>query len=226
FSVSHWSPKGFSISVLLGLVLLLLKGGQLYWHRQRLLRIFQSFPGPPSHWFYGQNLELQKKEELKLIVSWAGKFPCAFPRWFTGFLASLLIYDPDYMKVTIKLGPFEASPASPLTLCLYFPGQGEALILNGPTWFQHRRAAGRLPSIRHPGKLPSSVQNKWEKLVSQGSNLEVFDDISLMTLDTIMKCAFSQESNCQMERSVMAGLATLPRQPRCYCWSGPCFPFL
>ncbi|KAM9002841.1 cytochrome P450 4A6-like [Sarcophilus harrisii] len=52
--------------------------------------------------------------------------------------------------------------------------------------------------------MVESVQvmlNKWEKLISQGSSLEVFDHVSLMTLDTIMKCAFSQESNCQTERN-------------------------
>uniref|UniRef100_A0A7N4P7D5 Cytochrome P450 family 4 subfamily B member 1 n=1 Tax=Sarcophilus harrisii TaxID=9305 RepID=A0A7N4P7D5_SARHA len=163
-------------------------GGQLYWHRQRLLRIFQSFPGPPSHWFYGHHLELQKKEELKLMVSWAWKFPCAFPQWFTGFMATLQIYDPDYMKVVLG----RSDPKSNLIYRFFIPWIGIGLlILNGPTCWGTMYAESCLLLL----------QNKWEKLISQGSSLEVFDHVSLMTLDTIMKCAFSQESNCQTERN-------------------------
>ncbi|XP_051855742.1 cytochrome P450 4A6-like isoform X3 [Antechinus flavipes] len=192
-------------SVLLGLVLLLLKGGQLYWHRQRLLRTFQSFPGPPAHWFYGHSLEFQKKEELKLIVSWARKFPCAFPRWFTGFMATLQIYDPDYMKIVLG----RSDPKSNLIYRFLIPWIGRGLlILNGPTWFQHRRLL--TPAFHYDilkyyvVLMAESVRvmlNKWGKLISQGLSLEVFDHVSLMTLDTIMKCAFSHESNCQMERN-------------------------
>jgi hypothetical protein len=46
-------------------------------------------------------------------------------------------------------------------------------------------------------------QDKWEKICSaQETTVEVFEHINLMTLDTIMKCAFSQETNCQINRSV------------------------
>uniref|UniRef100_A0A4X2LD53 Cytochrome P450 family 4 subfamily B member 1 n=1 Tax=Vombatus ursinus TaxID=29139 RepID=A0A4X2LD53_VOMUR len=176
--------------LLFGLLLLLLKGTQLYWRRQRLLRTFQSFPGPPSHWLYGHLLEYQKAEELKVTVSWAHKFPCAFPRWFSGFMAFLQIYDPDYMKVLLGRS-------------------GEGLLnLNGPVWFQHRRLL--TPAFHHDILKPyvalmaDSVRvmlNKWEELITQSPSLEVFEDISLMALDTLMKCAFSHESNCQTERN-------------------------
>lgn len=33
-------------------------------------------------------------------------------------------------------------------------------------------------------------------------SVELFQDVSLMTLDSIMKCAFSFNSNCQTQRSV------------------------
>lgn len=47
-------------------------------------------------------------------------------------------------------------------------------------------------------------QDKWEELVSQDSHLEIFGHVSLMTLDTIMKCAFSQQGSVQTDRSVTA----------------------
>ncbi|KAM5247993.1 cytochrome P450 4A4-like isoform 4-T4 [Ctenodactylus gundi] len=43
-------------------------------------------------------------------------------------------------------------------------------------------------------------EDKWEKLISQDSPLEVFQHVSLMTLDSIMKCAFSYQGNIQLDR--------------------------
>ncbi|MGH0144616.1 UNVERIFIED_CONTAM: hypothetical protein FKN15_005811 [Acipenser sinensis] len=42
-------------------------------------------------------------------------------------------------------------------------------------------------------------QDKWEKLAEKEESMEVYQHISLMTLDSIMKCAFSYHSNCQTE---------------------------
>ena len=47
-------------------------------------------------------------------------------------------------------------------------------------------------------------QDKWEELVSQDSHLEIFGHVSSMTLDTIMKCAFSHQGSVQTDRSVTA----------------------
>lgn len=49
-------------------------------------------------------------------------------------------------------------------------------------------------------------QGKWEKICgTQDTLVEVFGHIRLMTLDTLMKCIFSQETNCQINRSVTGG---------------------
>ncbi|KYO19310.1 hypothetical protein Y1Q_0003462 [Alligator mississippiensis] len=40
---------------------------------------------------------------------------------------------------------------------------------------------------------------KWEQQATPKMSMEIFHSISLMTLDTILKCAFSYESNCQMD---------------------------
>uniref|UniRef100_A0A8D0GZC8 Cytochrome P450 family 4 subfamily B member 36 n=1 Tax=Sphenodon punctatus TaxID=8508 RepID=A0A8D0GZC8_SPHPU len=41
--------------------------------------------------------------------------------------------------------------------------------------------------------------DKWEKLLPEGKSVEITEHISLMTLDSIMQCAFSYRSNCQMD---------------------------
>ncbi|KAB0336977.1 hypothetical protein FD754_025431, partial [Muntiacus muntjak] len=49
-----------------------------------------------------------------------------------------------------------------------------------------------------PDQVP---YDKWEKLISQDSHLEIFGHVSSMTLDTIMKCAFSHQGRVQMDRN-------------------------
>uniref|UniRef100_A0A8C6MR43 Uncharacterized protein n=1 Tax=Mus spicilegus TaxID=10103 RepID=A0A8C6MR43_MUSSI len=63
---------------------------------------------------------------------------------------------------------------------------------------------GLVPLIR-PGFLLGFssllvLQDKWEQIVGQDSTLEIFQHITLMTLDTIMKCAFSHEGSVQLDR--------------------------
>lgn len=41
-------------------IFMLLKTIQLYWRKRKLLNTFKTFPGPPSHWFYGHNKEVRK----------------------------------------------------------------------------------------------------------------------------------------------------------------------
>lgn len=50
--------------------------------------------------------------------------------------------------------------------------------------------------------VPLPLQDKWEQLVTQDSHLEIFGHVSLMTLDTVMKCAFSYQGSVQTDRSV------------------------
>uniref|UniRef100_A0A8C7EV90 Cytochrome P450 4A11 n=1 Tax=Neovison vison TaxID=452646 RepID=A0A8C7EV90_NEOVI len=183
------------VASVLGLVLLLLKAAQLYLHRRWLLRAVQEFPSPPSHWLLGHMHEFQKGQELQELQKRAEKYPCASPRWLWGSEVSLVVYDPDYMKVILG----RSGECKPTWYGL--------LLLNGETWFQHLR---RLTPAFHydilkpyVGLMADSVQvmlDKWEELRSQNSSLEIFGHISLMTLDTLMKCAFSYQGNQQADR--------------------------
>uniref|UniRef100_A0A8C7BM72 Uncharacterized protein n=1 Tax=Neovison vison TaxID=452646 RepID=A0A8C7BM72_NEOVI len=192
------------VASVLGLVLLLLKAAQLYLHRQWLLRAVQEFPSPPSHWLFGHMHEVQKGQELQELQKRAEKYPCASPRWLWGSRVSLIVYDPDYMKVI--LGRSDPKSDSSYRFMAPWIGYG-LLLLNGQTWFQHRRML--TPAFHYDilkpyvGLMADSVQvmlGKWEELLSQNSSLEIFGHISLMTLDTLMKCAFSYQGNQQADR--------------------------
>ncbi|XP_043316218.1 cytochrome P450 4A25-like isoform X2 [Cervus canadensis] len=189
---------------LLGLVLLLLKVAQLYLRRQWLLKALHHFPSPPSHWFYGHKREFQEETELPHLLKSVEKYPTACVRWLWGTRAFVLLYDPDYMKLVLgRSDPKAHVFYRHLKPCI---GKG-LLLLEGQTWFQHRRML--TPAFHYDilkpyvGLMADSVRvmlDKWEKLVSQDSHLEIFGHVSSMTLDTIMKCAFSHQGRVQMDR--------------------------
>ncbi|KAM6172035.1 cytochrome P450 4A6-like isoform 1-T1 [Erethizon dorsatum] len=212
-SVSALSPTRFpggisgllQVASLLGLLLLLFKAAQLYLHRQWLLKALQQFPCPPPHWFFGHKQQFQKDQELQALLKWVKEFPSACPRWFWGSKAAILLYDPEYIKVILG----RSDPKSHDIYRLISPWIGYGLLLlNGPTWFQRRRML--TPAFHYDILKPyvavmaNSVQvmlDKWEQLISQESPLEIFQHVSLMTLDSIMKCAFSHQSCAQLNRN-------------------------
>ncbi|CAO2588538.1 Cytochrome P450 4A12 [Lemmus lemmus] len=188
------SISGFlQVAFVLSLLLLLFKVIQFYVRRQWLLRATQQFPSPPAHWFFGH--KIPEDQELQEILTQVKNFPSACPRWFWGSKMRLQVYDPDYMKVILG--------RSDNHLCT---GYG-LLLLNGETWFQHRRMLTPAfhydilkPYVRIMADSVHIMLDKWEQIVGQDSTLDIFQHISLMTLDTIMKCAFSHEGSVQLDR--------------------------
>ncbi|XP_065769667.1 cytochrome P450 4A24-like isoform X3 [Muntiacus reevesi] len=211
-SVSALSPSRALGSVsgllqvvsLLGLVLLLFKVAQLYLRRQWLLKALHHFPSPPSHWFYGHKREFQEEGELPHLMKRVEKYPRACVRWMWGTRAFVWLYDPDYMKMVLG----RSDPKAQVSYTNLKPWIGKGLLLlEGQTWFQHRRMltpAFHYDILRpYVGLMADSVRvmlDEWEKLVSQDSHLEIFGHVSSMTLDTIMKCAFSHQGRVQMDR--------------------------
>ncbi|NP_999589.1 cytochrome P450 4A25 [Sus scrofa] len=191
------------VASLLGLLLLLLKAAQLYLHRQWLLKALQQFPSPPSHWLYGHSREFQEESELPPLLKRVEKYPSACARWLWGTRAMVLVYDPDYMKVVLA----RSDPKTSVVYRLLIPWIGcGLLLLNGQTWFQRRRML--TPAFHYDilkpyvGLMAKSVQvmlDKWEQLVAQDPRLEIVGPVSLMTLDTIMKCAFSHQGSVQTD---------------------------
>ncbi|XP_055670955.1 cytochrome P450 4A4-like isoform X1 [Falco peregrinus] len=190
------------LSVVLGVIFVLLKVAQFYRERKKLIKALEAFPGPPKHWLYGHNHLLNAEKMLDQLVSWAEEYPYAFPRWFGPVLPSLVIHHPEYAKSL--LGQTDRKPNVPYKFLVPWIGQG-LLILDGTKWFQHRKL---LTPAFHYDVLKSYVAlmsdsvkvmlDKWGKN-TETKSVELFQDVSLMTLDSIMKCAFSYNANCQTQ---------------------------
>ncbi|CAO2588543.1 Cytochrome P450 4A11 [Lemmus lemmus] len=67
------------------------------------------------------------------------------------------------------------------------------------------------PYVRIMADSVHIMLDKWEQIVGQDSTLDIFQHISLMTLDTIMKCAFSHEGSVQLDRSYIQAVEELTR---------------
>ncbi|XP_053248503.1 cytochrome P450 4B1-like [Podarcis raffonei] len=185
------------------LVSVLLKVTRLYQRRQKLIRSLESFPGPPKHWFYGHTNELGRIGELTTMVSWSERYPKGHSLWFGAFLGFLNIYHPDYAKAVYSRG----DPKALDFYNFFLPWIGKGLlVLDGPKWFQHRRL---LTPAFHSDILKSYVVlmvnstkvmlDKWERLISEDKSLDIFQHVGSMTLDSMLKCIFSYQSNCQLD---------------------------
>ncbi|EDL90318.1 cytochrome P450 4X1, isoform CRA_b [Rattus norvegicus] len=183
---NRWA-RPLHLALVFCLALVLMQAVKLYLRRQRLLRDLRPFPGPTAHWLLGHQKFLQEDnmEKLDEIVK---EYPCAFPCWVGPFQAFFYIYDPDYAKIFLSR-----------------TGRG-LLNLDGPRWFQHRCLLTPAfhqdilkPCVDMMAHSVNMMLDKWEKTwTTQETTIEVFEHINLMTLDIIMKCAFGQETNCQI----------------------------
>ncbi|NXR93335.1 CP4B1 protein, partial [Hypocryptadius cinnamomeus] len=195
------SAAVLQLSALLGVTFVLLKVLQLYRERKKLVKALEAFPGPPKHWLYGHNHLINAENFLYKVVSWGEEYPYAFSRWFGPVRPSLIIHHPEYAKIILG----RADPKASAVYKLLVPWIGKGLlVLEGSKWFQHRKM---LTPAFHYDVLKSYVTlmsdsvkvmlDKWDKRITERQSVELFQDVSLMTLDSIMKCAFSFNSNCQ-----------------------------
>ncbi|NXP26507.1 CP4B1 protein, partial [Scytalopus superciliaris] len=202
-NIARPSAVVLQLSVVLGVIFVLLKVVQLYQERKKLAKALEVFPGPPKHWLYGHNHLVYPEKILHQVVSWGEKYPYAFPRWFGPVLPTLIVHHPEYAKSV--LGRTDPKASVPYKFLIPWIGEG-LLILDGTKWFQHRKM---LTPAFHYDVLKSYVTlmsdsvkvmlDKWDKKSTERKSVELFQDVSLMTLDSIMKCAFSFNSNCQTE---------------------------
>ncbi|NXS60561.1 CP4B1 protein, partial [Brachypteracias leptosomus] len=191
------------LSVVIGVIFVLVKVAQFYWERKKVIKAMEAFPGPPKHWLYGHNHLVTADNVLNQLMSLAEEYPYAFPRWLGPVLPSLIIHHPEYAKSI--LGQTDRKPKVPYKFIVPWIGEG-LLILSGTKWFQHRKL---LTPAFHYDVLKSYVAlmldsvkvmlDKWEKKNTERISVELFQDVSLMTLDSIMKCAFSYNTNCQTQ---------------------------
>ncbi|NWW03858.1 CP4B1 protein, partial [Oreocharis arfaki] len=202
-NIARASAVVLQLSVLLGVIFVLLKVLQFYQERKKIIKALEAFPGPRKHWLYGHNHMIDSEKILHQIVSWGEEYPYAFSRWFGPVLPSLVIHHPEYAKTI--LGRSDPKANVPYKFLVPWIGEG-LLILDGSKWSQHRKML--TPAFHYDVLKPyvalmsdtvKVMLDKWDKRITERKSVELFQDVSLMTLDSLMKCAFSFNSDCQTQ---------------------------
>uniref|UniRef100_A0A3Q3JGE6 Cytochrome P450, family 4, subfamily T, polypeptide 8 n=1 Tax=Monopterus albus TaxID=43700 RepID=A0A3Q3JGE6_MONAL len=133
----------------------------------------------------------------KFVEDWIGKTDLPFSCSLLWLITALFIL---FVCLFWFFG-FIHTPA----VCL-FSGEG-LLVSQGQKWFQHRRLLTPgfhydvlKPYVKLMSDSAKTMLKKWERYANTNEPFELFEHVSLMTLDSILKCAFSYSSNCQTER--------------------------
>ncbi|KAK3560024.1 hypothetical protein QTP86_033823 [Hemibagrus guttatus] len=176
---------------------------QVLWKRTRL----SCFSCPPQrNWFMGHmgiirsdEVGLQELDELIRTYHHS----CA---WFLGPFYNLVrCFHPDYIKPLLFVSA-SITVKDELFYGFMRPWLGQGLLLsNGKQWSRQRRL---LTPAFHSDILKNYIQifnsstntmhEKWRRMLAEGKNdFDMFKHVSLMTLDSLLKCTFSYDSHCQ-----------------------------
>ncbi|KAM4581582.1 cytochrome P450 4T8 isoform 1-T1 [Odontesthes bonariensis] len=167
-------------------------------------RHVEAFPGPPAHWLFGHVLQFkQDGTDFDKVVKWGEQYPYAFPMWFGPSICILNIHHPDYVKTILA----STEPKDDFVYRFIESWIGHGLLVSsGQKWFRHRRLLTPgfhydvlKPYVQLMSQSAKTMLDKWESYATTKEALELFEHVSLMTLDSIMKCAFSCNSNCETE---------------------------
>ncbi|XP_053496109.1 cytochrome P450 4F3 isoform X1 [Ictalurus furcatus] len=201
------SLRALGMCALALVVLLAARLAQLMWKRTRL----SCFSCPPQrNWFLGhmgiiRSDEVGLQEVDELIRTY--RHSCA---WFLGPFYNLVrFFHPDFVK-PLLLASASITFKDELFYGFMRPWLGQGLLLsNGKQWARQRRLltpAFHFDILKNYIHIFNSSTNimheKWRRLLAEGKNdLDMIEQVSLMTLDSLLKCTFSYDSHCQEKAS-------------------------
>ncbi|KAM6216828.1 cytochrome P450 4F2-like [Rhynchocyon petersi] len=169
------------------------------------------FPTPPLQNWFGGHLGLITPNEQGLVnmTKLVATYPRGYKCWLGPVKPLISLCHPDIIRPVVN-----ASAAIAIKDALFYnflqPWLGEGLLLNGgDKWNQHRCMLTPTfhfnilkPYMKVFCKSTGIMHAKWHRLASGGSAcLDIFEHVSLMTLDSLQKCVFSIDSHCQEKPS-------------------------
>lgn len=182
---------------------------QLHWYVKKLMKIFGKVPGPPRHWLYG-NMHLlpdgTSEARLRFGLENVNKYKYMYCWWTYGIKASISVCHPSTVRVAMKTSePKPTGLFGVYRLALPWLGEG-LLIASGDRWSRARKLLTPAfhfeilkPYIDVYNNAAEILIENLGKFADSGEKFEVFTYISKVTLDIIMRCAFSYHTDVQRE---------------------------
>nr|XP_012613821.1 phylloquinone omega-hydroxylase CYP4F2-like [Microcebus murinus] len=170
-------------------------------------RRLHCFPQPPKRsWFWGhQGLVMNSEQSMREVTELVATYPQVFVKWLGPVLPIVTLCHPDFIRCVLNASD-SIRPKDMVFSKLLKPWLGDGLLLSaGDKWSRHRRMLTPAfhfnilkPYVKIFNGSVSIMLAKWQRLASEGSaRLDMFEHISLMTLDSLQKCVFSFDSHCQ-----------------------------
>ncbi|KAM6218091.1 cytochrome P450 4F2-like [Rhynchocyon petersi] len=169
------------------------------------------FPQPPMrNWFLGHlGMILPTEQGLKDMTQLVATYPHGFKMWFGPIQPVVTLCHPDIIRPVVNASA-DIALKDIIFYSLLKPWLGDGLLLSdGDKWNHHRRMLTPAfhfnilkPYMKIFNESVNTMHGKWQHLMSDGSaRLDMFEHISLMTLDSLQKCVFSLDSYCQEKPS-------------------------
>ncbi|XP_068125092.1 ultra-long-chain fatty acid omega-hydroxylase-like isoform X1 [Hyperolius riggenbachi] len=169
------------------------------------------FPEPPRRsWFLGHlGLFLPSEEGMNEVSKLVSNLSYSLKTWMGPVMPFVSLVHPDTVKSVVAASAAIA-PKDELFYGFLRPWLGDGLLLSrGEKWGRHRRLLTpgfHFDILKHYVKIFNQstdiMHAKWRRLSAEGPvYLDMFEHVSLMTLDSLLKCTFSYESDCQEKPS-------------------------
>jgi len=163
------------------------------------------FPTDPMHWFWGhlRGFPGFNEKGLAFLRDKAARHPRSSAVWRTMFFPSLTVRHPDLVKLILK-----RTDPKPVNNGYYRYGRpwlGEGLLFSsGHRWARDRKLltpAFHLdilrPYLTVDNEACEDLMEKMETYAQSNKSMEIFSNMSVCTLDILLRCAFSYEEGIQ-----------------------------
>ncbi|XP_012370515.1 cytochrome P450 4F4-like [Octodon degus] len=165
------------------------------------------FPQPPKrNWLFGHLGMMPSTEEgLKETAQLVATYPQGFMMWKGPKMPIIVLCHPDDVQCVLSAS-VEVAVKDVFAYNFLKPWMGGGLLLSAGHKWSHRRHVLTpsfnlnilKPYVKVFSDCTKIMHAKWQHLASEGSTrLEMFEHISLMTLDCFYKCLLCTKSNCQ-----------------------------
>ncbi|XP_022097114.1 cytochrome P450 4F4-like isoform X2 [Acanthaster planci] len=179
--------------------------------------VLLQWPGLPVHWLYGNlhqhpltnpKIRTESPEEgFAFHCAMTEKFPQGYRLFYGPTRGEILANHPDIFRPIMKgRDPKPLMQGQP-SYNFMRPWLGDGLLLaKGDTWVRNRRLLTPAfhfdvlkPYIQVYNEAVDVFMAKLDKCVRGGASFVVTKNVSLLTLDILLRCAFSYESDCQVQ---------------------------
>ncbi|XP_078593024.1 cytochrome P450 4B1-like [Branchiostoma floridae x Branchiostoma japonicum] len=201
FTTALWCAAALGVAVLLKGTAAVVRSLRNMWALEKV------FPVPPgAHWLLGHLVLLRQSDRFKYerMSEWFRQYQQGYIFKHSAAMGRLVVTHPDDVRAVLR----RTDQKLEIFYGILRPFLGDGLLLSsGPKWFRNRRLLTPgfhfeilKPYVKLFSESTNAMLNNWKEL-KPGSSIDVFHQMSLMTLDSMLKCTLSQNTNCQTRQT-------------------------